>query len=239
MDARTSRVGVERGAALVLALLAMTTMAALGSALILLSTSDTEIAANHRSSAEAFYAADAALERALVDLNGVLDWNPVLAGGLVSTFVDGSPGVRTLADGSTLDLTQVVNLANCQKTTPCTAPDLVAIRAERPWGANNPRWQLYAHGPLSDAAGAASARSSFYGIVLVGDDAAENDADPLRDGNSPAGWPNPGVGVVTIRAEAYGPRNAHRAIEATIARIDTAQPATTAGVRVVNWRTAE
>jgi hypothetical protein len=233
------KMDAERGAALVLALFAIAIMAALGSALILLSTSDTEITANHRAGVEAFHAADAALERALVDLNGVLDWNPVLGGTVISTFVDGSPGVRTLADGSTLDLTHVVNLANCQKTTPCSAADLVAIRAERPWGANNPRWQLYAHGPLSDAAGAGSARSSFYGIVLVGDDASENDADPLRDGDSPAGWPNPGVGVVTIRAEAYGPRNAHRAIEATIARIDTAQPATVAGVRVVNWRTAE
>jgi len=229
----------QRGAALVLALFAMTIMIALGSALTLLSSSDMQIAANHRAGSEAFHAADAALERALVDLNGVLDWNPVLGGSLMSTFVDGSPGIRTLVDGSTLDLTHVVNLANCQKLAPCSAADIVAIRAERPWGANNPRWQLYAHGPLSDAAGAGSARSSFYGIVLVGDDPTENDADSSRDGDSLAGWPNPGAGIVMIRAEAYGPRNAHRAIEATIARIDTAQPATTAGVRVVNWRPAE
>jgi hypothetical protein len=229
----------QRGAALVLALFAISFLMALGSALILLSTAETLIAANHRVAAEAFYAVDAALERTLVDLNGVLDWNPVLAGVQTSTFVDGPPGVRTLADGTTLDLAQVVNLATCRKTTPCSPADVVTISAERPWGPNNPRWQLYAHGPLSDAAGPGSARTPFYGVVLVGDDPSENDADPARDGDVVGGVSNPGVGLVMLRAEAFGPRHAHRAIEATIARFDTAQPAVTPGVRVMNWRSVE
>ena len=229
----------QRGAALVLALFAISFLMALGSVLILLSTAETLIAANHRAAAEAFYAADAALERTLVDLNVVLDWNPVLAGAQTSTFVDGPPGVRTLADGSTLDLAQVVNLATCRKTTPCSPADAAAITTERPWGPNNARWQLYAHGPLSDAAGPGTARTPFYGIVLVGDDPSENDADPSRDGDIIGGGSNSGVGVVMLRAEAFGPRHAHRAIEATIARFDTAQPAATAGVRMMNWRTVE
>ncbi len=230
----------ERGAAVVLALIAVTLMMALGSALTLLSTSETLVTANQRAGVEAFYAADAALERALVDLHAVLDWNPLLAGSERSTFVDGSPaGVRTLADGSTIDLAHIVNMANCQKTAPCSAADLSVVTANRAWGANNPRWQVYAHGPMSDAAGNGSGRSSFYGVVLVGDDPSENDGDPSRDGDAIAGVPNPGVGLVMLRAEAFGPRSAHRAIEATVARIDTALPATAPGVRVIRWWEAE
>jgi hypothetical protein len=233
-------VRTERGSALVFALLAISFMMAVGSALTLLSTSETLIASHHRLGLEAFYAADAALERALVDFNGVLDWTPVLDGSQLSTFVDGPPsGVRVLADGSALDLGQVVSQATCQKATPCTQANATAITAERPWGANNPMWQLYAYGPLADVAGAASVRSTFYVVVMVADDPAEIDGNPARDGDSVAGVPSPGVGVVVVRVEAFGPKNAHRALEATIARIDTAQPAMAAGVRLVNWREAE
>ncbi len=62
------------------------------------------------------YAADAMLARGLDDLLGMDDWNPVVAGLLQSHWVDGPPtGARTLADGSSIDLSQVVNMANCQK----------------------------------------------------------------------------------------------------------------------------
>src|SRR5947207_958828 len=62
----------QRGLALIIALFATTLMLALGGALILLTSSETIIAANFRTNHEALYAADAALERALVDLR----WRP-------------------------------------------------------------------------------------------------------------------------------------------------------------------
>jgi len=61
----------ERGLALIIALLAMTLMLALGGALVLLTSSETVIAANFRGGHEAFYAADAAFERALAGLRSV------------------------------------------------------------------------------------------------------------------------------------------------------------------------
>src|SRR4029450_8165473 len=109
--------GSERGVALMIALTAMTLMLSLGGALLLLSSSETAIAANFRATHEATYAADAVMERAFADLSRVPDWSPVLDGRMQSSFIDGpSSGIRTLIDGSTIDLAQITNLANCQQS---------------------------------------------------------------------------------------------------------------------------
>ena len=209
----------EEGMALVVALMAMLLMTALGLALVMTISSETMIAGNFRNSHEALYAADAALERGMDDLLTVPDWNRLLDGSERSAFVDGAPsGSRTLADGSTIDLSQTINMANCGKTTTCSSADMNAVTSERPWGANNPRWQLYAHGPMNDMLPAATINSPFYVMVLVGDDPSENDGDPTKDGASLA---NPGSGVLALRAEAFGPRGAHKVIEFTVARTDT------------------
>ena len=95
----------ERGVALVVALLAMTMMMALGTALVLTTATDSKIARNFQLASEATYAADAILERTLDDILAAHDWNALLSGAVRSTFVDGTPdGVRTLADGSAIDL---------------------------------------------------------------------------------------------------------------------------------------
>ena len=211
----------EEGMALVVALMAMLLMTALGLALVMTISSETMIAGNFRNSHEALYAADAALERGMDDLLTVPDWNRLLDGSERSAFVDGAPsGSRTLADGSTIDLSQAINMANCGKVTTCSSSDMNAVTNERPWGANNPRWQLYAHGPMNDMLPAATINSPFYVMVLVGDDPSENDGDPTKDGASLA---NPGSGVLALRAEAFGPRGTHKVIEFTVARTDTVE----------------
>jgi hypothetical protein len=85
---------------------------------------------------------------------------------------------------------------------------------ERPWGANNARWQLYAYGPFTGIAQLARPEPCYL-AVWVADDAREEDADPLSDGKADRA---PGRGVVRLRAEAYGPLGARRAIEAELAR---------------------
>jgi len=105
------------------------------------------------------------------------------------------------------------------------------VTADRPWGANNPRWQLYAYGHLRDLLSPHAVDSSYYVIVMVADDPSENDNDPLRDG---ADSSNPGSGVLAVRAVAFGPRGARKAIEATVARRLMLDPAR-AGLRVVSW----
>jgi type IV pilus assembly PilX-like protein len=226
MTEMVRRSDAERGVALVIALMSMTLLLTLGGALILLSSSETGIAANFRAAHEARYAADAAIERALADLRREPDFTPILTGGLGSSFVDGLPsGTRTLIDGSSIDLDEITNLANCGKPTPCSVAELAATTTERPWGANNPRWTLYAYGSLANMLDGPIVRSGFYVIAFLGDDASENDGDPTLDGFSVGGAPNPGRGIVRLRAEAFGSRNVHSVIEATVSRIELAPAA--------------
>jgi hypothetical protein len=66
--------------------------------------------------------------------------------------------------------------------------------------------------------------SQYYVVVLVGDDPSDDDNDPLHDGGAcdpTLQCPNPGTGVLSLRAEAFGPRGAHKVIEMTVARTDT------------------
>jgi len=211
----------ERGIAMIIALMAMSLMIALGTALMLTTVTETKITSNFRNNSESLYAADAGLERALTDLLTVPDWNNLLSGATKSALVDGAAtGTRTLADGTILNLDEILNMANCQKVTACSSGDLQAVTLERPWALNNPQWQLYAYGPLNDVLPAGTLNSPYYVAVMVADDPSETDNDPLHDGVSSA---NPGSGVLAMRAEAWGPRGSHKVIELTIARTDTTE----------------
>ena len=101
-----------------------------------------------------------------------------------------------------------------------------AVTAQRPWGPNNPRWQLYASGRLSDLLPNASIDSPYYVSVLVGDDPSETDAQPLEDGQAA------GAGILVLRAESFGPRGVHMSVEMTVARPAAGHP----GLRVLSWR---
>lgn len=215
------------GFVLILALLLMLMMSALGAAFSLITSSETMVATNFRNSQEALYAADAAAERAIGEVAAAGDWSQLLNGSVRSTFVDGPPsGTRTLPSGVPLDLAQVVSQASCHKTTTCSSAEMDAVTADRPRGVNNPRWQLFSSGRLRDVLPVGSIDSAYYVVVLIGDDASETDGDPLRDATSPA----PGAGIVTLRAQAFGPRNARRTVEVTIARTATGH------VRLLSWR---
>jgi hypothetical protein len=222
----------ENGLALLVVIMAMLLVGALGSALILAAVSEAAIASNFQSSSEALYAADAAAERALAELLSAPGWNAVLTGSSRATFVDGTPGgTRTMADGSRIDLGQVVNLANCNKPARCTDSDMDAVTAERPWGHDNPRWQLYGYGPLDRLVPSADENGAFYVVILVGDDPAENDGNPRVDGGAPVtGEPvNSGAGVLVVRAEAFGPDGAYRRVEVALMR----------SIRVLSWHAVQ
>ena len=213
----------DRGAALVVALLVTTLMAAIGMALVLTTTVEVAISGRYGARQEAMYAAEAALERALGDLLAAADWNGILQGTQRSSFTDGAAsGTRMLADGARLDLSAMLNVANCGRATTCTTSDMDAATADRPWGANNPRWTLYAHGPLSAMLPPESIAAPIYVVVLVGDDSLENDNNPIADGSDAE---NPGSGLVSLRAEAFGAGGTHAAIEVTVSR-----------ARLVSWR---
>ena len=213
--------------ALVIALMAMTLMIALGMALMMTTMTETKISANYREGSEAMYAADAAVERVMQDILTVPDWNQMLKGNVTSAFIDGpASGTRTMPNGQKLDLTELTNSMRCGKTV-CSDADLFALTPDRPWGKNNPRWQLYAYGPLSDMLPTGTINSSDYVIVWIADDPSENDGDAVTDGGAPicsdAGCSNPGTGVIAMLAQAYGPDGVTRRIQVTLARTDTTE----------------
>jgi hypothetical protein len=220
---RHSALRDERGFALVIALLTMVVMIAIGSALMLAAATESKITRNFRNGTEALYAADAVVEWAVSELRGA-DWNQLLAGGARSSFVDGDPnGIRLLADGKTIDLTRIRNDLNCRSSGACSDAMLDEITAERPWGANNPRWQPFAWGDLDGLLPGGAIDSPFYVVVFVADDPSECDDNPLVDGGAVVSCPagvtkNPGAGVLCVRAEAFGPFGVHRVIELAVAR---------------------
>jgi len=222
----------EQGVALIIALLSMTLLLALGMALVMTTMTETRIASNYTSGTEAFYAADAAVERVMDEILTVPDWNQILNGSVQSAFIDGPPsGERTLPDGTKLDLSEATNLLRCGKVTTCSDADMNTSTAERPWGANNPRWQPYAYGPMADMIGTGTINSNMYVIAWIADDPSEDDGLPLTDGGAPAGCDpktdptcvNNGKGVISMMAQAYGPNGLVRTIEVTLARTDTTE----------------
>jgi hypothetical protein len=211
----------ERGAALITALMAMMLLTALGLALVMSTSTETKITGNFRAGQEGLYAADAGIERVMDDLLTVPDWNNILKGTIRSAFIDGSPsGLRTLADGTTLNLTEATNMVNCGKVSTCSITEMNLVTEERPWGPNNPRWVLYAYGPLNTIVPTGTVNSQIYVIVWVADDQSENDNDPMTDGNAQT---NPGSGVLAMHAEAYGLGGMHKVIEVTVAKTNASQ----------------
>jgi hypothetical protein len=197
----------DRGSSLVLAVMSVALLSALGLALALVTSTEMMIAGAYAEGQELSYAAEAGLAIAEQELRRVPGWNDVLAGAVRSTWIDdGSPA-----------LGEATNIANCGKTTWCSAAEMDAVSNLRPWGTNNPRWQLFAFGELNRS----------YVVAWVGDDAAENDGDPLRDGF--AGL-NPGAGVVAVRSEAFGVGGGHKVVESTVRRTDGV-----AGISRLSW----
>jgi Tfp pilus assembly protein PilX len=178
----------ERGAALVLAVMAITVLMALGAALVLITSTETAIAGNFHRSREAFYAAEAIAELAVAELRSSANtnWTSFVEGTARSRFVDGAPaGVRTVPPDAPVDLAAIRNLANCSTPAPCVGV---------------PRWQLFAYGPLRELLPTAG-DSPFYVVALVA--LAEGvSADP----------------AVAIRGEAFGLNGAYGAIELTAIR---------------------
>jgi Tfp pilus assembly protein PilX len=213
----------ERGAALVITLMAMLLLSALAGALVLATSADVAIAANAGASNEAFYGAEAVLERTIAELRSAPDFTQVLDGTLASLFVDGAPGgSRVLADNTTIVLEEAVNLATCNRRTTCSEADITASSRDRPWGVRNPRWRLFSYGPLTGDAGNGMKTMGVYVIGMVSDDPADTDLDPWRDGVRTGASANPGAGRLLVRAEGFGRRGAHRIIEGAVLRRDLA-----------------
>jgi hypothetical protein len=214
----------ERGMAMVLVLLCATVFLALGGAIVTVINTEAAISATFREGEVALAAADAAIVRVTGDL-ATANLDAALAGSAVSTFVDGAAGgLRRLPDGTLLDLAVATGNERCGQAS-CDGPQMDAVTAERPWGVNNARWQVYGAGWVSDIVpGAAAPR--VYVVVWIGDDPLESDGNPLAD--DPA-VTHAGHQTVLLRAAAYAAYSVRRTTE-VVARRDNAI------VRITSWR---
>lgn len=228
-------VKTESGVALILVLLLTSFVSAVGLGLALVVFMDQLASGNHRGSASTLYAADAGIELAARDLALAGDWNATLAGTTRGSFTVGAPtGVRAIPGGGAVNLTAETNLLNCGKLTTCTSAQMDANSRERPWGANNPQWRLYAYGPFQELVNVARPVPCYL-AVWVADDSREADNDPASD----AEIGEAGHGVVRVRAEVFGPIGGRRAIEAELARVCRQQDGEEEclpGIRVQSWQ---
>jgi hypothetical protein len=224
----------ERGVAIILVILVIAFLSALGMGLMLAVFMDRLASGNLSGSVAMLYAADAGIELAARDLARLEDWDAALSGSLRSTFTDGSTtGVRALAGGGVVDLSAATNWLNCGKASACTAAQMDASSQERPWGPNNPRWVLYAFGPMPNLV-QLSRPAMCYLAVWIADDTRETDGQPLADG-APG---DAGHGIVRVRAETFGVAGSRRTVEAEVARVCRPGGAGNCrpGIRVQSWQ---
>lgn len=224
----------QRGIALIMVILLTAFLSALGLGLILAVFMDRLAAGNMTGSVAMLFAADGAIELAARDLAQESDWDAVLSGVRRSSFTDGAPsGVRGIPGGGAVDLTASTNLLNCGKATNCTAPQMNANSRERPWGANNPRWRLFAFGPMEQFT-QFSRPVPCYLAVWIADDGREADDEPLIDAEDD----QPGHGIVRVHAEVFGRAGSKRAVEAELARAcrGGGVGACLPGIRVQSWQ---
>ena len=196
----------DDGAALILVLMATTLMAALGTGLLVLTSIERGMAANHRWSVQTMYGAEAAAEFGIAELRRVANWSGVLSGAVGSAFVDSTRRPQLPASGR-VDLDVI------------TAELQAESNRESSWGSDNPLWRLFAWGSLAGLTGTPAQDTRVYVAVWVADDGREMDGDPRTDTND----------VVLIHAEAYGPAGARQVVDITAARV-------AGDVRVLAWR---
>jgi Tfp pilus assembly protein PilX len=212
-----TRLDNQDGSALIIALMSMMLLTALGAAVVMVTNTETMIAANHRNSQEAVYAADAVVERVVQDLLMVPRWNDVLAGTMQSSFIDGAmTAAKTLPNGNTILLCCGTNTATAQLQAETDTLNL--------WGGNNPQWKLFAWGPMSELL-STPIDSPYYVAVWVADDPADAPPGPqgqsgmIPDHNALADT----NGTLTLHAEAIGPTGTRKVVEVTVARTSSTE----------------
>jgi hypothetical protein len=193
--------GGQHGAALVTALLVTVLLTALGAVIISITITETLIAGAYRHAAEASYAADAAFERALLDLAALPNWSLVLLpppAHVQSSFVDGQARPRA-PDGRSLDVAAL---------TRARQADSDLRHGPHVFADNAPQWRLFAQSSLSSVLPAGAPAQPAYVLVWVADDGPDGDGNPALDSN----------GRLLVFVDAYGSGGSRRSLEAAVGR---------------------
>jgi len=184
----------EEGAAVLLVLIVVLVLAGLAFAGVSLADLEGGASANDARAFSVTYAADAAMERAIHDLDRTPDWSQVLSGTVSSPLRDPAPQPRApwaeLLDigAMTVDVQRDANLGA---------------------GPDQTRWRVFLAGPLAAMLPDTPAEVLPYVVAWVGDDPADGDGDPSTDANQ----------VVRVRVRALGPRAGRADREAVMERV--------------------
>jgi hypothetical protein len=127
-------------------------LTALAGALVLGTVTETAIAASYREGVETFYAAEAAVEFAIDELDAAGNWEEVVDNGTTSDFADGPPAGTRRVGSVTVDLATV-------------AEDIFTAARD---SEHDVAYQLFAYGRLADMIPAVAARSPYYLVVCIG-----------------------------------------------------------------------
>mgnify|MGYP001119426987 CR=1 FL=1 len=201
----------EAGSALASVLLVLALGLATTAVLVLLTSAEVRLAASDRDAVEARYAAESALDRALVDLQAIASWDDVLSGGVGSSFGVGPPSLTV--SSATIDL-EAERQAMQARTDASSAA-----------GGNTPRWRLFGWGRLDEVLPPTVASQSPMAVaVWVADDEAEADGASEQDTNQ----------TLWVRAVAYAGHGGRRVIEGLVMRSGPAP----APLRRLIWREA-
>lgn len=186
----------DDGSALIVVLLIAVLLVAVGMSAALVADVDVMVASRHRDTIGTRYVAEGAADFAVHELALIDDWTPVVSGARVSVMA-GRFILPPTAGGTVVD-----------------APAATTVLQQESygsgrWGANTPRWRLFARGvPGADLPFSGLSQETFV-LVWVSDDVAESDDDPETDGN----------GVVVVRARALGPRRSRADVQVVVARV--------------------
>ena len=185
---------------MLIAILTVLLLAAVAASLVYVSTTETLISAAFRYAEETSNAADAALERAMLELDLMPDWSVSLLSlpANVESFSDGQTQF-VAPDGRRFDLSQLT--AQRQR-------DSDATYGSHGFGADSPLWRLFAHASLADILPPAAVAQPAYLVVWIADDGWDGDGNPSVDSNE----------RVLLHAEAYGGGGARRGFEASVSR---------------------
>lgn len=200
---RSREGSAERGSAVLIALLLSLLVGAIAAGLIVITSTETMIAASYRHGQEASYGAEAALERALHDLATLPDWSQVLAeppGNVIATFDDGEAAPRA-PDGRDLNLADLTS----RRQRDSDARDGPGV-----FGGDSPKWRLFAHARPRDLGASFGVDLPLYFVVWVADDESDGDGDAAHDSNH----------RILVWAVAFGAGGARRSVEARVARTE-------------------
>jgi Tfp pilus assembly protein PilX len=202
----------DAGSALLAVMLVLALGLTLAGVLALLGASESRVAAAHRDAFEARYAAESALDRAVLELQALPSWDDALAGVTTSSLTVGAGEVR--GPGVAVDLdAETHRLQGRTDAGPGHGPD-------------TPRWRAFLWAALDDLAPAsAELESPFVVVAWVADDEAEKDGDATGDSNQ----------AVWVHAAAFGPGSAAYRVEALVVRTGPGL----APLRRLVWRAAQ